>query len=190
MTPEQVRDGILDEVAAACESLEVREGITRMAERLRLVRPRGGRVFVLGVGGSAANASHCVNDLRKIARIEAYAPTDNVAEITARTNDDGWNTVFVEWLRQEDIGSLDALLVLSVGGGSETTSRCITEAVKFAAEWGCAVLGIVSRDGGETLKHATACVHIQPNDESLTTPVAEAMQAVVWHCVVNMLREA
>ena len=132
--------------------------IEQIAVELSGVRLAGGRLFILGVGGSAATASHAVNDFRKCCGIEAYAPTDNVAELTARTNDDGWYSTFSEWLKVSNVGSRDAVLVLSVGGGSDTTSENIKLAVEYARSWGASILGIVGRDGGHTAKRANACV--------------------------------
>src|SRR4051794_5537501 len=132
----------------------------RCVQELVAVRTRGGRLFILGIGGSAANASHAVNDFRKIAGLEAYAPTDNVAELTARTNDEGWASVFVEWLRGSRLGSKDAVLVLSVGGGSQekNVSPNIVAALQLAKQVGARIIGIVGKDGGHTAKVADACV--------------------------------
>ena len=150
-------------------------------------RSSGGRLFILGVGGSAANASHAVNDFRKIAGLEAYAPTDNVSELTARTNDEGWETVFVEWLRGSRLAAKDAVLVLSVGGGNleKNVSPNLVRALEFAAEVGAVILGIVGRDGGHTARVARACVLIPTVNPAHTTPHSEAFQAVVWHLLVS-----
>ena len=168
-----------------------------LTEKLSAVRRRGGRVYVAGVGGSAPNASHCVNDLRKIAGIRAYCPTDNVAELTARTNDAecrglagrGCGIWLRNYLMTEDLTTDDAVLILSVGGGSLESSPWVRPALEYARQVGAMVLAIVSRDGGDAMRFPTVTVHIPPHDEALTTPVAEAMQGVVWHCVVNALRE-
>lgn len=161
------------------------DAIERMASALAALRNRGGRLFVLGNGGSAANASHAVNDFRKIAGIEAYAPMDNVAELTARTNDDGWETTFAAWLRVSRLEPFDAVLVLSVGGGSAPVSQNIFRAVSYARDKGTPVLGIVGRDGGRTAEVASACVLIPTVDEERVTPHAEEMQSVVLHLLVS-----
>src|SRR5476651_597858 len=149
---------------------------------LRAVRSRGGRLFILGVGGSAANASHAVNDFRKIAGIECYAPTDNVSELTARTNDEGWPTVFSAWLQTSRLSERDALFILSVGGGSleKNISPNLVEAVKLAKSRGAAVLGIVGRDGGYTAQIGDAVVIVPTVHPDRITPHAEAFQAVIW----------
>jgi len=154
---------------------------------LAAVRSRGGRLFILGVGGSAANASHAVNDFRKIAGIECYAPTDNVSELTARTNDEGWASVFVEWLRGSRLNAKDALLILSVGGGNleRNVSPNLVSALKFAKEVGSRIIGIVGKDGGYTAQVADACVIIPVVNTSNITPHSEAFQAVVWHLWVS-----
>jgi D-sedoheptulose 7-phosphate isomerase len=154
---------------------------------LAKVRSQGGRLFILGVGGSAANASHAVNDFRKIAGLECYAPTDNVSELTARTNDEGWSTVFVEWLKGSRLTANDALLILSVGGGDveRNVSPNLVAALQLAKERQSAILGIVGRDGGYTAKVADVCVIIPTVNPMNTTPHAEAFQAVVWHLFVS-----
>ncbi|PHQ79079.1 MAG: sugar isomerase [Coxiella sp. (in: Bacteria)] len=154
---------------------------------LKQVREQGGRLFILGVGGSAANASHAVNDFRKIVGIEAYAPTDNVSELTARTNDEGWASIFSEWLKISNLNSNDALLVLSVGGGNveNNISPNLVEALKLAKEVSAKIIGIVSRDGGYTKQVADACVLIPVVNTINTTPHAEAFQGVVWHLFVS-----
>lgn len=161
--------------------------IERMAGLIARARGRGGRLFVLGVGGSAANASHAVNDFRKIVGIEAYAPTDNVAELTARTNDEGWATVFVEWLRVSRLRPDDLVFVLSVGGGSieKGVSANLVAALGFAREVGAGVIGVVGRDGGYTASVADACVVVPTVNPDHVTPHAEAFQAVVWHLLVS-----
>jgi D-sedoheptulose 7-phosphate isomerase len=164
--------------AAACE-----KAVALLAD----VRGRGGRLFILGVGGSASNASHAVNDFRKLAGMECYAPTDNVSELTARTNDDGWATVFVEWLKGSRLTEKDALLVLSVGGGDveRNVSANLVAALQLAKERGSSILGIVGRDGGYTAKAADVCVIIPTVNPLNTTPHTEAFQAVVWHLFVS-----
>ncbi|MEO7725232.1 MAG: SIS domain-containing protein [Chthoniobacterales bacterium] len=151
------------------------------------VRDGNGRLFILGVGGSAANASHAVNDFRKIAGLECYAPTDNVSELTARTNDEGWASVFAEWLKGSHLNERDALLILSVGGGNlqNNVSPNLVAALQLAQERGSAVLGIVGRDGGYTAKVADVAIVIPTVNPANTTPHSEAFQAVVWHLLVS-----
>jgi D-sedoheptulose 7-phosphate isomerase len=174
------------------ESIQViekldRDQIERMAILLAEARTRNGRLFVLGVGGSAANASHAVNDFRKICGIEAYAPTDNVSELTARTNDDGWASVFAQWLKVSRLRSDDVVLVFSVGGGSleKNVSPNLVEALKHAKQVGARILGIVGRDGGYTAQVADACALIPVINAAHTTPHTEAFQALVWHLLVS-----
>lgn len=154
---------------------------------LRAVREHGGRLFMLGVGGSAANASHAVNDFRKITGIEAYAPTDNVSELTARTNDDGWASVFVEWLRVGKLSSKDCLFILSVGGGNleKNVSPNLVAAMQLAKQVGARIIGIVGKDGGYTAKVADACVIVPTVNPNNVTPHSEAFQAVIWHLFVS-----
>lgn len=161
--------------------------IGRMVEVLRDCRSSGGRVFALGVGGSAANASHLVNDLRKITQIEAYAPTDNVSELTARTNDEGWASCFAAWLAGSRLLPRDVLFILSVGGGhlEENVSPNLVEALKYAASVGAKVIGIVGRDGGYTAQCADACVIVPTVNAAHVTPHTEAFHAVVWHLLVS-----
>ena len=161
--------------------------IEKVADELAAARERGGRLFILGVGGSAANASHAVNDFRKICGFEAYAPTDNVSELTARTNDEGWSTVLSEWLKGSRLNGKDALLILSVGGGNleKNVSPNLVSAIHLAKQVGASVLGIVGRDGGYTAKEATACVIIPTVNPEHVTPHSEAFQAVVWHLLVS-----
>jgi D-sedoheptulose 7-phosphate isomerase len=161
--------------------------IERMACLLASVRERAGRVFILGVGGSAGNASHAVNDFRKITGIEAYAPTDNVSELTARVNDDGWPTVFEAWLRVSRLQARDAILVFSVGGGSveRNVSPNLVAALNYAKSVGASVLGIVGRDGGYTARVADVCVIIPTIHLDRITPHSEAFQAIVWHLLVS-----
>ncbi|HLI55361.1 MAG TPA: SIS domain-containing protein [Acidimicrobiales bacterium] len=161
--------------------------LERCADGLAATRQRGGRLFVLGVGGSAAHASHAVNDFRKICGMEAYAPTDNVAELTARTNDEGWTSVFSEWLRGSRMGADDSVLVFSVGGGDEQAgvSANIVEALRLAKQVGASVYGIVGRDGGYTASVADACVVIPPLFAERVTPHTEGLCAVMWHLLVS-----
>jgi len=160
------------------------EGVVQL---LAAVRAGGGRLFLLGVGGSAANASHAVNDFRKIAGIEAYAPTDNVAELTARTNDEGWASVFEAWLRVSRLSAKDAVLVFSVGGGNleKGVSANLVGALQFARSVGARIAGIVGRDGGYTAQVADACVIVPTVNPAHVTPHTEAFQAVVWHLIVS-----
>ncbi|MHB8147084.1 MAG: SIS domain-containing protein [Vulcanimicrobiaceae bacterium] len=161
--------------------------IERMVSALVETRRRGGRLFILGVGGSAGNASHAVNDFRKIVGIEAYAPTDNVSELTARTNDEGWPTVFVEWLKVSKLSKNDTVLVFSVGGGNldKQVSPNLVFALQHARSIGSPILGIVGRDGGYTATVADECVIIPTVNPSHITPHSEAFQAVVWHLIVS-----
>jgi D-sedoheptulose 7-phosphate isomerase len=176
----------LAEAKQVIDALDV-GAIEQMASLLETTREGGGRLFILGVGGSAANASHAVNDFRKIAGIEAYAPTDNVSELTARTNDEGWSTVFVEWLRVSRLKPHDILLVLSVGGGDleKNVSPNLVMALQYAQEVGTPVIGIVGKDGGYTAKVAAACVIVPTVNPDHVTPHSEAFQAVVWHLLVS-----
>jgi D-sedoheptulose 7-phosphate isomerase len=161
--------------------------IEKMAQGLADLRDRKGRLFLLGVGGSAANCSHAVNDFRKLAGIEAYSPCDNVSELTARTNDEGWDTVFAAWLRGSNANSKDAVLVLSVGGGDATrqVSANIVRGLEEAKRRGLTIFGIVGRDGGYTKQVGDVVVVVPTVDASLVTPHAEAFQGVVWHCLVS-----
>ena len=161
--------------------------IEKAAGLLVSTRAAGGRLFILGVGGSAANASHAVNDFRKIAGIEAYAPTDNVSELTARTNDEGWSSIFDSWLRTSRLRANDLLLILSVGGGNveQNVSPNLVAALKYAKSVGAKIIGIVGRDGGYTAKVADACVLIPTVNPAHITPHTEAFQAVIWHLLVS-----
>ncbi len=163
------------------------DAIERMARLLAQLRDRQGRLFFLGVGGSAGNCSHAVNDFRKIIGIEAYAPTDNVSELTARTNDEGWASVFIEWLKVSRLTTRDMIFVFSVGGGDleRNISPNVVQALKYAKEVGAEVVGIVARDGGYTAKVADVCVIIPTVNAESITPHAEAFQAVVWHLLVS-----
>jgi D-sedoheptulose 7-phosphate isomerase len=161
--------------------------IERMVSLLEQTRTQGGRLFILGVGGSAANASHAVNDFRKIVGIEAYAPTDNVSELTARTNDEGWSTIFTEWLRVSRLRPEDLVLVLSVGGGNleKNVSPNLVTALKYAREVGTPVIGILGKDGGYTAQVAAACALVPTVNPEHVTPHSEAFQAVIWHLLVS-----
>jgi D-sedoheptulose 7-phosphate isomerase len=161
--------------------------IEKCADELAAVRERGGRLFILGVGGSAGNAGHAVNDFRKICGFEAYAPTDNVSELTARTNDEGWASVFSEWLKGSRINAKDGLLIFSVGGGNleKNVSPNLVSAVQLAKQVGASVVGIVGRDGGYTAKEATACVIVPTVNPTHVTPHSEAFQGIIWHLLVS-----
>lgn len=158
-----------------------------MVRELKSLRERGGRLFFLGVGGSAANCSHAVNDFRKIAGIEAYAPTDNVSELTARTNDEGWATTFSAWLKVSRAGAKDAIFIMSVGGGDKVRniSPNLVEAIEYAITNGLRIMGIVGRDGGETARRGHAVVVVPTVDADLVTPHTESFHAVVWHALVS-----
>ena len=164
-----------------------RASLEKAAKMIGELRATGGRLFILGVGGSAANASHAVNDFRKIAGIEAYAPTDNVSELTARTNDEGWATVFEGWLKTSKLQARDTVLVFSVGGGDveRNVSPNLVVALKLAKAVGAKIIGVVGRDGGYTAKVADACVLIPVVNPVHVTPHSEAFQAVVWHLLVS-----
>jgi D-sedoheptulose 7-phosphate isomerase len=161
--------------------------IEKMADLLATLKAEGGRIFFLGVGGSAGNCSHAVNDFRKIVGIESYAPTDNVSELTARTNDEGWATVFVEWLKISKLQPKDALFIFSVGGGNliKNISPNLVEAIKLAKSVGAKVTGVVGRDGGYTAQAADACVIVPTVNSETITPHSEAFQAVIWHLLVS-----
>ena len=179
-------DDFLEEVKTVVDGLD-RTVIERTVEILAEVRENDGRLFILGVGGSAASSSHAVNDFRKIAGMEAYAPTDNVAELTARTNDDGWPSVFVNWLKGSHLNAKDALLIMSVGGGNleKNISANIVEALKLAKNVGARVVGIVGRDGGYTARVADACVVIPTVNPAHITPHTESFHSVICHLLVT-----
>jgi len=174
------------EAAEICRSIDA-AAVQSIADGLAGLRAGGGRLFILGVGGSAANASHAVNDFRKLCDIEAYAPTDNVAELTARTNDDGWESVFAGWLRTSRAGEKDAVLVFSVGGGNaeHNVSMNLVRALEEAKQRRLRIFGVVGRDGGYTAKVADAVVIVPTVDPERVTPHTEAFHAVVWHCLVS-----
>jgi D-sedoheptulose 7-phosphate isomerase len=176
----------LAEAAEILKQIDV-AAVERLAATLAACRAGGGRLFILGVGGSAANASHAVNDFRKICGLEAYAPTDNVSELTARTNDEGWAGVFEGWLRVSRLGAADALLIFSVGGGNleKQVSPNLVAAIRYAKTVGAKVTGIVGRDGGYTARNADACVIVPTVNAKHVTPHAEAFQAVIWHLLVT-----
>jgi D-sedoheptulose 7-phosphate isomerase len=176
----------LGEVVKIAQQVD-RQTVERMIALLQDVRERQGRLFFLGVGGSAANCTHAVNDFRKIGGFEAYTPVDNVAELTARTNDEGWETVFVEWLKTSRLNANDALFILSVGGGNreKNVSANLVHALDYGKKQGSRILGIVGRDGGYTAKVANACLVIPTLSADTITPHAEAWQAVIWHMLVS-----
>ncbi|MFI5284661.1 MAG: SIS domain-containing protein [Candidatus Dormibacterales bacterium] len=176
----------LSEAARVIEQIDG-ESIEKAVGLLAECREAGGRLFILGVGGSAGNASHAVNDFRKLAGFEAYAPTDNVSELTARTNDEGWASVFREWLKGSRLRPTDLVLVLSVGGGSleKNVSPNLVEALEYARQVGAKVAGIVGRDGGYTARVSDACVLIPTVNPDHVTPHTEAFQAVIWHLMVS-----
>jgi D-sedoheptulose 7-phosphate isomerase len=176
----------LGEVSQVVAQLSL-DAIEKAADELARVRERGGRLFILGVGGSAGNAGHAVNDFRKICGFEAYAPTDNVSELTARTNDEGWATIFAEWLKGSRLNAKDGLLIFSVGGGNleKNVSPNLVSAIQLAKKAGASIVGIVGRDGGFTAREATACVIVPTVNPAHVTPHSEAFQAVIWHLFVS-----
>ncbi len=176
----------LDDAITIIKKID-RTQIQKMSGILQEIRKNGGRLFILGVGGGAGHASHAVNDFRKIAGIEAYTPTDNVSELTARVNDDGWETVFENWLKGSRLNSKDCIFVFSVGGGNneKNVSVNLVNALRYAKEIGAKVIGVVGRDGGYTGKVADACVIIPTVNDKTITPQTEAFQAVVWHLIVS-----
>ena len=176
----------LQEVKTITDTLDKKE-VESFIRFIKECKENKGRIFVMGVGGSAANASHAVNDFRKIAGIESYAPTDNVSELTARVNDDGWDSAFVNWLKGSRLNSNDCVFVFSVGGGNtqKNISNNLVQALKFAEEVGSKIIGIVGRDGGYTAKAADAAVIIPVVNPETITPHTEAFQAVVWHLMVS-----
>jgi len=176
----------MEEAVRIIQQLDV-SAVEKMADLLAELKASGGRLFFLGVGGSAGNCSHAVNDFRKIVGIEAYAPTDNVSELTARTNDEGWATIFVEWLKVSRLTAKDCVFVLSVGGGNleKNISPNLVTALQHAKSVGAKITGVVGRDGGYTAKVADACVIIPTVNPDTITPHSEAFQAVVWHLLVS-----
>jgi len=186
LTPSEFVKQHLQEAAEILGRFDV-DAIERTATLLAELRERGGRLFLLGVGGSAANCSHAVNDFRKICGIEAYAPTDNVSELTARTNDEGWPSVFVEWLKVSKLRADDAVMVFSVGGGDaeRNVSPNLVSALQHAKSVGAKIAGVVGRDGGYTARVADACVIVPTVNAQSVTPHTEAFQAVIWHLLVS-----
>ena len=176
----------MNEVIKITQSIDQKQ-IEKMITILSDLHKTGGRIFFLGVGGGAGNCNHAVNDFRKIAGIESYTPTDNVSELTARVNDDGWNTVFTKWLQVSRVCNKDVIFVFSVGGGNaeKNISMNIVEALKISKDAGARIVGVVGRDGGYTAKVADACVIIPTVNAETVTPHTEAFQAVVWHLIVS-----
>jgi len=186
MTPSNYARQYVQEAIAILQRIDLL-CVERMIELLVQLRARGGRLFFLGVGGGAGHASHAVNDFRKIANIEAYTPTDNVSELTARVNDEGWDTCYTHWLRGSRLNSKDMVFVFSVGGGDadRNISRNLVNALQYAKEVGAPICGVVGRDGGFTAKAADACVLIPVLNPETVTPHTEAFQAVIWHLLVS-----
>ncbi|HMS65231.1 MAG TPA: SIS domain-containing protein [Ignavibacteria bacterium] len=184
MAEKNYTDKYLEEVTEITSKIDKAQ-IGKMIEVILKVKNNGGRLFMLGVGGSAGNASHAVNDFRKIAGIESYAPTDNVSELTARVNDDGWETTFVNWLKGSKLNSNDCVFIFSVGGGNKekNISVNIVNALKYSKEVNASVIGIVGKDGGYTAEVADACVIIPTVNPETITPHSEAFQATIWHLI-------
>ena len=176
----------LEEVHRVVDGLNISE-IDLMVQLLVELREKGGRLFFLGVGGSAANSSHAVNDFRKICGIESYTPSDNVSELSARVNDDGWDTVFLKWLQGSKLGKADGVFIFSVGGGNaeKNISANLVYALKYAKEVGAKIFGVVGRDGGYTAQVADACVIIPTVNPETITPHTESFQAVIWHVIIS-----
>ena len=176
----------LSEATEVIKKIETKQ-IEKIVDLILNVRNEKGRIFFLGIGGSAGNCSHAVNDFRKIIGVESYAPTDNVSELTARTNDEGWSTIFSEWLKISNLNSKDLIFVFSVGGGNieKNISPNLVEALKYGKSIGCKLVGVVGRDGGYTSKVADVCVIIPTVNNTTITPHTEAFQAVVWHLIVS-----
>jgi D-sedoheptulose 7-phosphate isomerase len=186
MKEDEYISAFLDDAVTIIKKID-RKQIQKMIQILQDIRNNNGRLFILGVGGGAGHASHAVNDFRKIAGIESYAPTDNVSELTARINDDGWETVFESWLKGSRLTSKDCIFVFSVGGGNaeKNVSVNLVNALRFSKETGAKVIGVVGRDGGYTAKVADAYVIIPTVNEKTVTPQTEAFQAVIWHLIVS-----
>jgi D-sedoheptulose 7-phosphate isomerase len=176
----------LDETVLIAKTID-KEAIVEMIARLEKIRNAKGRLFILGIGGSAGNASHAVNDFRKIAGIESYAPTDNVSELTARINDESWESVFASWLTTSNINKNDGVLVFSVGGGTPKTSQNLVRGMELAKSRGATILSVVSRNGGSAKELSDVCVLVPVVNDKSITPHAEGWQAVVWHMVVTAL---
>lgn len=185
MTREYI-DTYLAETRKIAEIID-KSKIDDVVNILQRTKNRHGRLFILGVGGSAANASHAVNDFRKIAGIEAYTPVDNVSELTAWTNDSGFNSIFINWLKVSKLANKDAIMVLSVGGGTEDTSKNLVLAMEYAKQVGTSIISIVSRDGGAALKFSDACILIPVVSSAHITPHAESWQGLLLHLIVNAI---
>ena len=177
----------LNEVKTICDSISI-DSITSLINAIENIKSNNGRIFFLGVGGSAANASHAVNDFRKILDIECYAVTDNVSELTARINDDGWPTSYASWLKTSNISSNDAIFIFSVGGGSNTVSYNLGFAINVARDAKAKILSIVSRDGGYCKLYSDVCVMIPIVNKDRITPHAEEWQAIIWHLIVTLIK--
>ena len=179
-------ESFLAESGSICSAMDTAK-IETLAGELAALRDRGGRLFIIGVGGSAGNCSHAVNDFRKLCAIEAYSPVDNVSELTARANDEGWETIFAGWLEISRLTANDAILVFSVGGGdvARNVSTNIVKAIDYAKAKGAKVFGVVGKDTGYTAKQGDTVVVVPMVNEARVTPLSEAFQAVVWHCLVS-----
>lgn len=179
-------DNYLFEVQKIAKMID-KDAVEKAIDIIIKTKERKGRIFILGVGGSAGNASHAVNDFRKIAGIESYAPTDNISELTARVNDDGWDSVFINWLKESSLNSNDCIFIFSVGGGNpeKNISNTLVQALKYAKKIGSKIIGIIGRDGGYTAKVADAVMIIPTINPGTITPHAEAFQAVLWHMIVS-----
>lgn len=178
----------LNEVKHIVDNISLTD-IENFIEKIRTIKNNNGRLFFIGVGGSAGNASHAVNDFRKILNIESYAVTDNVSELTARINDDGWETSYSNWLKSSRLNFNDAIIIFSVGGGNENTSKNIVKAIDYAKEKNAKILSIVSRDGGHSKNNSDACILIPIVSNERITPHAEEWQAILWHLVVSYLKD-
>ena len=188
MTYIQYIENYLNEVKTICNLID-RQEINNFANFILKIKNNKGRLFFIGVGGSAGNASHAVNDFRKILNIESYAISDNVSELTARINDDGWDTSYSNWLKISNINSNDGIIIFSVGGGSEHTSKNIVKSIDEAKKVNAVILSIVSRDGGYSKLHSDACVLVPVLDDKRITPHAEEWQGIVWHLIVSCLKD-
>ena len=176
----------LNEVKIICDTINI-DSINNFVENIKSLKNRNGRLFILGVGGSAANASHAVNDFRKILNIETYAVTDNSSELTARINDDGWDTSYLNWLKVSKLSNNDAILIFSVGGGSDAVSLNLVRSMEYAKEINATILSVVSRNGGKAKELSNSCILIPVVDDSRITPHAEEWQGIILHLVVNAL---
>ena len=182
-------ENYLSETGRIAQTVD-RGQISRMIEVLKQTKKAGGRLFILGIGGSAGNASHAVNDFRKIAGIESYTPVDNVSELTAWANDESFECIFVNWLKTSKLSSRDTVMVFSVGGGTPTTSKNLVTAMEYAKQTGSSIVSVVSRDGGAARRLSDVCVLVPVLSPENITPHAEGWQAVIWHLVVNAVKQA